>query len=227
MIAGMSSRLLVLAIAPLFAAATAHAQAPGEMPPSAPPTAAPGAPGGIAVMENRWAVGLAFGGMGLAPEDAPDAKTNFGIGQLSLRFRATYHLELELAMAGGRQQLDNGQDGDLAVGSGTLGVRYRFLAAERWNWWLMAGLGGTTVARHDATKQERDAASRGHGVIGLGIERRFAQFALQAEVRAIKIGDKTADAMKMPVDGTVAAPAPAGTGPQSGASLTIGASYYF
>jgi hypothetical protein len=227
----MSPRLLVLAVVPLFTAATAAAQAPGEMAPTAPP------PPATSVMENRWAIGLGFGSLGLAPEGNPDAKTEFSIGQLSLRYRATRQLELEVAFAGGRQRLDNGQDGDLAVASGTLGARYRFMPESAWNWWLMAGLGGTTVARHDATKQERDAASHGHGVLGAGLERRFAHFALQVEARLIRVGDKQQTdappppAVVMPgTTGGVAQPPMTTTtagGPQSGGSLTIGASYYF
>lgn len=230
----MSPRLLVLAVIPLFAAATASAQAPGEMAPTAPLPPAQPAP---SVMDHRWAIGLGVGSLGLAPEDNPDAKIEFSIGQLSVRYRATRQLELELAFAGGRQQLDNGQDGDLAVASGTLGARYRFMPESAWNWWLMAGLGGTTVARHDATKQERDDASRGHGVLGAGLERRFERFALQVEARMIRVGDKQqtdaapAPAVVMPgTTGGVPQPPMTTTtavGAQTGGSITIGASYYF
>ena len=102
----------------------------------------------------------------------------------------------------------------------------------------MAGLGGTTVARHDATKQERDDASRGHGVLGAGLERRFEHFALQVEARLIRVGDKQQTdappppAVVMPgTTGGVAQPPMTTTttagGAQSGGSITIGASYYF
>ena len=111
----------------LLAASTAYAQAPGETLPEVP---APPATDSIPVMANRWAVGMSVGSLSIAPKDSPDDKTQFGIGQLSLRYRATYHLELELAVGGGQQQLDDGSQGDLDVSTALLGVRYRFAAAR-------------------------------------------------------------------------------------------------
>lgn len=229
MIGAMSPRLLVLAIAPVFAAATAHAQAPGEMEPTAPPPGPPSAPAVSSIMDNRWSVGLGFGGLSVAPDDNPDAKLDFAVGELALRYRFTPHVEIEASLAGGRQQLQNGDEGDLAISTGTLALRYRFNPESAWNAWVMAGLGGTTIAQHDATKEQRDAAGRGHGLIGLGIERRFERFAIQAEARAIKVGDASQDQtppVKTDVMGGLSTSIGA-AGPQGGAQLTVGVSYYF
>ncbi|HEV7559549.1 MAG TPA: hypothetical protein VGO00_28935, partial [Kofleriaceae bacterium] len=131
----MSLRLI---IASLFVAGTAYAQAPGEVPAPVAPVVVVAPPVEVPVMANRWSVGLSVGGMGLAADATPDAKTNFSIGELAVRFRATPHLEIELAVGGGRQN-DNGMDGDLQVSTAAVALRYRFMPHSRWNWYLMGG----------------------------------------------------------------------------------------
>src|SRR5690349_19204014 len=89
-------------VASLFVAATAYAQAPGEMAPQAMPAPVMVAPVAAPcttcirepVMANRWSVGLSVGSMGLSPKDTPDDQSNFAVGELSIRFRATPHVEL-------------------------------------------------------------------------------------------------------------------------------------
>lgn len=196
-------------------------------------------------MANRWAVGLSIGQMGLAPDSQPDNKTTFGVGELALRFRATPHLELELAVGGGREQLPDNQQGDREVSTVALAARYRFRTEAAWNWFVMGGLGGAAVTRHDATKQERDDATQPMAMLGVGIERRFRHFALQAEVHAIGVSekDRSNDVMAVPPP----APLPGMAGSQggksttnvpttvplspnekqSGGALSIGLSYYF
>jgi hypothetical protein len=222
----MAMKLVAAAL--LLAATSAYAQAPGETPlepaPVAPSTDS------IPVMANRWAVGLSAGALSIAPKDSPDDKTQFGIGQLSLRFRATYHLEIEFAAGGGQQQLDDGSKGDLDVATATLGLRYRFAAAQHWNWWLGAGIGALSVTRHDATDQEKQDAEHPMASVAIGIEHRWSQFALQAEVHGFAVGERQDEQdVAMPV--TMKAPPPdvvAPSDPQkSGGMLTIGASYYF
>jgi opacity protein-like surface antigen len=230
----MSLRLVV---ASLFVTATAFAQAPGEVQPVAP-AAAPVVEnpcGGcfVPVMANRWAVGLSIGSMSLAPRDTPDDQTHFAIGELAVRFRATPHLELELSVGGGREQTDNGMDGTHEVSTATLGLRYRFMAEHRWNWYLMAGLGGTAVTLRDATDQEKKDANRGQVSFGAGLERRFDHFALQAELRFVSQFADDNSASTTPVVGTVMPvgdPPPSTATPSTtyrGGQLTIGASYYF
>jgi hypothetical protein len=223
-------------IASMFVTATAYAQAPGEVAPAAP--AAPAEPAPCAphesVMANRWAVGLSIGSLGLAPKDAPDAQTQFAVGQLALRFRATLHLELEAAFGGGREQLHDGSDGSHQVATGVLALRYRFAPEARWNWWLMGGIGSLAVTGTTPTDQQRRDAQRPLGELGIGVERRFRRFALDAELRAIGVGPlKQPPAMTVPVSGTGTSMAtstpPASTSADrlSGGQLTIGASYYF
>jgi hypothetical protein len=235
----------------LFVAATAYAQAPGETEVGA----APGAPGMVApnpcgygwqptlhnVMADRWAVGLSVGSLGIGPKDAmADQQANFGIGQLSLRFRATPHLELEGAFGGGHDKLSDGTDGGHEVNTGALGLRYRFRPYSDWNWWLMGGLGAISITDQGATKPERKAAKRPMGELGIGLERRFNHFALQAELRALSAGPRKDGAGGPPPPQVMNAGAPAGmvpppppqgpVGPEdklAGGMFTIGASYYF
>lgn len=186
------------------------------------------------VMANRWALGLSVGSMSLAPESAPDRQTSFAIGELALRFRATRHLELELSAGGGRERTADDQDGDLAVGTVTLAARYRFRPEAAWNWFVMGGLGGASIARHDATDEQRNNATQPLGMLGIGLERRFHHFALQAEARAVGLGKRddhrTMDVRPLAetarVTTIVPSPAPSDEA-RSGGSLSIGVSYYF
>lgn len=205
--------------------------APG-MTPMVGPAAECGAPPiRESVMDNRWSVGLSVGSMGLAPKDLPDDNTAFVVGELAFRFRVTPHFELELAGGGGRERTADGMDGDLEVNTAMIAARWRFMPESRWNWFLTGGLGGASITQHDATDQERKDATQPMGMLGVGVERRFAHLALQAELRAVAMGKAKEDssndapvaAMSVTVD-----PGPRSADIQrSGGSLTVGLSYYF
>ena len=221
----MTPRLMLLSIAPLFAAATAHAQAPGEWTPepayAQPPPPAVAAPAAPAV--RKWSVGVSMGQTELAADGLEDQAVTFGIGTIAVRYRGWRHLELELSLGGGRQHLSEeqgGGEGELAMATGTLAARYRFNPEQKWNWWLLAGIGGTTVARNDATDEEINAAQRTHGTLGVGIERRWSRFALQFELRALAVGPTEAE-MQLADQGVMT------TEGLSGGHFAFGASYYF
>jgi len=231
-------------VAPVFVAATAYAQAPGEMAPQAMPAPVVVVPAGPCagcihepVMANRWSVGLSVGSMGMAPKDSPDDKTNFAVGELSIRFRATPHLELALAFGGGGEKLSNDMEGQREVSMGALQLRYRFMPEHHWNWYLMAGLGGASVTDKGATDQERKDAQRGMFQLGAGLEYRFERFALGIELRGMGLSETKASqdntVMVTPTTGastTEPPPPPTNTlssGQYSAGQLTIGASYYF
>jgi hypothetical protein len=225
----MSLRLVV---ASLFVTGTAYAQAPGEIQPGPvqPVTVVAAGPCGdcVPVMSNRWSVGLSIGSMGLAADSTPDASTSFAVGELAVRFRATPHLELELAVGGGRQH-DNGMDGDLEVNTAAIALRYRFMPYRTWNLYALVGVGGASVVSHEASDQERHDATRGMFELGLGIERRFEHFALQAELRGVALGETKGDGDTQPVmtDAATTTPPMTSTDKMSGGQFTIGASYYF
>jgi hypothetical protein len=239
------SRWLGLALVPAFATA-AYAQAPGETTPVAPTPATPAVvadPCGDCIdpMANRFAVGLNVGGMSVtADQDDTQTPTDFRTGELSIRYRATPHFELELLLSGGRQVLDTGEDGDLAMGGGTLAARYRFRAERAWNWWLMGGLGMTVIEHQQSTQAERDAAQRGHVAFGVGLERRFSHLALHAELRFVGMSPRSdmsdPNTAPPPVSPDTGAMQPPPVAPASdvrtaqdlsGGQFTLGASYYF
>lgn len=232
-------------VAPLLIATTAYAQAPGDyevsppgMSPSAPivPEAAP------APRPLRWSIGLGFGSVGLAPHQDPENESDFAIGQLALRYRATTHLEIELAVAGGREQLEDGEEGDRDVSQAVLALRYRFSPQRAWNWWIMAGMGSLTVASQYATDEEREAAVQSTLQLGVGLERRFRHFAFQVEARAVGVApnDEMTEDVKpvpppvMPDIGGGSEPVPydptysyTSRDGLKGGQLTLGVSYYF
>jgi hypothetical protein len=246
-------RLWTLAsFAPLFAAPLAHAQAPGEVQPVVvapvvvqPVVVAPVVTPGVApevapapapeagceprsaVMDNRWAVGFSVGSMSIAPTDTPDDQTHFAVGELALRFRATLHLELELAVGGGRERTPDNMDGDLQVSTAALALRYRFRAEQHWNWFVMGGLGGAAITRHDATSQERSDATQPMFVAGIGTEYRFDHLALQAELRGFGLGTKTTPEADAPAAMTTTTAPTTADIQRSGASLSVGLSFYF
>jgi hypothetical protein len=228
----MSTRLvLALASAPLFLAATAHAQAPGDYSgdgyagPSAAPVVAPQmvvAPAPPSV--GRFSVSLGVGSMSLAPDNSDTTQTtDFAIGQIALRYRGWRHLELELSFAGGSQQLSQeqgGGEGDLKIAHVTLAARYRFGVENHFNWWLMGGLGGTTIAPKDASADQAEMQQRPHGMLGIGAEYRWTKFAIQAEAKGIGIGPTEAE-QQYAKDTGMDAP---GIG---GGSFTLAGAYYF
>lgn len=210
-------------VSPVAAPGVAPVVAPGVAPAPAPEAGCEPRP---AVMDNRWAIGFSLGGMSIAPSDTPDDQTHFAVGELALRFRATLHLELELAVGGGRERTPDNMDGDLQVSTAALALRYRFRAEEHWNWFLMGGLGGASIASHDATSQERSDATQPMFELGIGTEYRFDHLALQAELRGFGLGAKTTPAADQPAQMTTTAPNTADI-QRSGGSLSIGLSYYF
>jgi opacity protein-like surface antigen len=231
----------VLSLPLLFAASPAHAQAPGEI--TAQPVVmvpesacvACGCNRGETVMSRRWAVGLSLGSMSLAPDGLPEDKTAFAIGELALRFRATLHLELELSVGGGRERTADDHEGDLQVSSAVIAARWRFRPEHTWNWFVMAGVGGASVTRHDATDQERSDATQPVATLGIGLEWRFRHFALQAEARAVGMGNKDhkdppmaqSAETNLPAEMTVTSTPSSVDEKRSGGSFSVGLSYYF
>lgn len=172
---------------------------------------------------SRWSVGFAIGGASFAPEGS-DASADFDIGQIALRYRGWRHLELELAMGGGDQRVSEDMrasvDSEYAMAQVTLAAKYRFNVQDHWNWWLMAGLGSTTIAPKNAPDDQVSASERPVGLIGIGLEYRWTKFAIQAEAKAMKLGqtedertleDQTGE--KMP--------------DISGGTFTLGGAFYF
>ena len=225
----MTTRLLALPIA--LVPTLAFAQAPGESYAQSPAMVAP-APQQVIVVRapeveplaNRFAIGLGLGGFSVAPEDAVEgSETDFSVAEIQLRFRATRRLEVLLAFAGGREQLEDEQEGDLAMDQVTLGLRFNFRPYHHWNWYVMAGFGSTLIAPHDTPKEARDDLRRGHGMFGIGLEHRWQHFALTAELRGIAVAEDEERSRIMTVGGGSLV-----DGRElGGAQVSLGGSYYF
>lgn len=225
----MSPRMWIAALVTL-AAGTATAQAPGQAydnpaPPAygpyyaqPPAVVAPAGP----QLPGRWSIGLGILGSSFAPPNDVQGvmPVDFQGGAVALRYRPWRKVSLELSLGGGRQTLDDGMEGDLAMATGTLAARYHFNQESKLNFWLLFGVGATTIARHDATDEEIDAAQRPHLAIGAGLEYRFTNFALQLEVRALGLGQTETEQM-LQEQGVYT-----GEG-FNGGEVTLGASYYF
>lgn len=230
----MGARTLLVATLLAGSSSIALAQAPGDY--NGEPSGAPGmvAPQPILVqscdcimnvMENRWAVGFSIGSFGTSADHGDGTTTQFDVGELALRFRATPHLELELAAGGGHEKLGDGTQSDIMLNTVALAARYRFMIHGHWNWWLMGGIGAATIASDSATSDVRDASQRPMLELGVGLEHRWEQFALQAELRANSMGPMKGSNMVVPQGSIAQQGDPNDT--YSGGALTIGASYYF
>lgn len=218
----MQLKILACSLAPLLAASLAHADGPDEAPSNLV---------AHSVMENRWSLGLSLGSMGLAPDHMHDNQTDFAVAELALRFRATPHLELAIDSGGG-QESSRDNSNDRQFNSVMLAARYRFMPEAAWNWYVTGGFGAAAVAGHDATDQQRQDAVQPMGMLGVGVERRFEHFALQAELRGISLARYTtttvdAPAMTTPAAMTTTTTTTTTVPAQSGGSLTVGLSYYF
>ena len=235
-------------LAPLMLGSVAYAQAPGDYyeegsgapgitPVVVAPVATPPPP-----KPRRWSIGLGIGSIDLAPHVAPEMETEFSVGQLAVRYRATRHLEIELAFAGGREQVhdeyDGQREGDREVSQTVLGLRYRFNPQRKWNLWVMAGLGSLAVTHHEASDEERDYAQQSTLQFGAGLERRWSRFALQLELRAVGVApheteegptvvsEPTRPGMDMPIPPEKDTTTYANDG-MSGGQVILSGNYYF
>jgi hypothetical protein len=213
----MRARFVVIA---LLVARTASAQAPGEVQPIAQPPPPIVCADCVNVMDHRWSVGLALAATGLQSQNDSD-QANLGGGELSVAFRVTPHLELQLQLADAKQNHDDTTiDSHMELGSVAIGFRYRFVPFQHLNFYAHTAIGGATLTQDAQPKSE----SRAMFQLGFGGEYRFDHLAIHLELRALAIA------------GLMAAPLtdPAGDGTQirlpgqlSGGQALLGASYYF
>jgi hypothetical protein len=179
---------LGLILSPLLVASLAHAQAPGDYEIAAPgmtPESLPVSPAPAPV--RRLSLGLGIGFVDLAPHSGPvGSSAQFDIAQLSIRYLATRHLEIELGLSGGREVVGE-MEGDREVSQAVLALRWRFNPHRHWNWWVMAGMGSLAVTRVGASDDVRNHAQQSTLQFGAGLEHRWERFAIQAEMRAVGV----------------------------------------
>jgi len=199
-------RALVIVVG-IAVANQAHAQAPGETRPTTP-----------SVMDSRFAVALELGALGLH-RDVEGENTNdvsFGVAELAGRFRIVRSFEIGLSLWGG-----GATKGALGTGGLFIDGRYRFLADRPWNVFASLSLGAASVA--DKGASEREKAGRGALRLGVGVERRFGAFAIEAHLRILGISEND---KFMPIDLPTPSDAMAAD-KLAGGALTIGGTYYF
>lgn len=184
---------------------------------------------------QRFGVGLRFSSISLAPENDPDASADFAGGGLQLRYRINARWELEGAIDGGREQLDDGTEGSTSLSLVTASAIFHLRPHRSWDVYALAGLGGAVA--HAEGMDPDDALQFGAFVLGAGVERRFRRFGIAAELRVIGLqpseddgGDSAQPAR--PDGSTAMALPPIDDGDASddgvqGGSFSILANYYF
>lgn len=221
---------LQLILGSLVLASTAYAQAPGETelaPPGMAPALVPAAPPPPPM--RRWSIGLGIGSLDLAPHAAPENTTEFSIGQLAVRYRATRRLEFELSTAGGQEDLEHGMKGTREVGYTVLAARFRFAPERRWNWWVLAGMGALSITTPEQDEASHEAAMKSTLQFGIGLERRWTRFALQLEARAVGVKRDEGDEVAPVAPGYYMEPATTTLSSDGwkGGLLSLSGNYYF
>jgi len=205
-------RALVV-VASLLVAGTATAQ-PGATPPmtpTAPPFPAP-AP---TVMDRRFAISLELGPLGLTPEREGAEAVTFGYVELSGRWRIVRSFEIGMSIGGGGALADT-----VSTAALFLDARYRFMPEQPWNVFALVSLGAISAGSKDGGDEERQG--RGALRLGVGVERRFGRWALDAQLRLVGVGHNT---RYMPAELTPASEL--ATSKLSGGALAIGGTFYF
>jgi hypothetical protein len=204
---------------------------PAPAPPPAPPdvVAAP-----VVIMpvysgwdgRQHWGIGLRATSLGLRTGDDPNSEMHYVGGGLQLRYRLNARWELELSAEHVTEQRD-GQgvvEGGAELASGTLAALFHMRPYARWDWYLLAGAGGTQDGRKDLTDEQRKASAQGHVHLGVGVERRFHHLGIAAELRAVGMAkkDDPAGAKMTDTTGTTTSDPQ-----QSGGQFNLAATYYF
>jgi hypothetical protein len=237
----LTSTLRLLPAVALLAAApaTAFAQegAPGvcACPAAAPPGyAAPMAPVVVVAPrtqgwdgQQRWGLGLRLTSLALHQGDDVENETHYAGGGLQLRYRLNARWELELAAEHVREHdPESGEmiEGGRELGSGTLSALFHMRPYSRWDWYLLAGVGGTQDGREGLTEEQRKESAQGHVHLGIGLERRFRHIGIAAELRAVGMvkEEQEEDARILPAGAMTTEKQE-----QSGGQLNIAATYYF
>ena len=171
---------LSLALTSLLAAAPALAQPEVET---------------TSARDQRWALGVHLGGVGLEPtnEDGDEltegSSDKIEMGAVGLQLRFKLHRRWELELAGTHMAGELGDTGaERHSGSLTLGVMFHINPDANWIWSALLGVGGT----HDQIMVEKNGEqettaefSEGHARLGIGLERRFDRFGIAAQLYGI------------------------------------------
>lgn len=230
------SALAFAGLAALANPAAAQSGPPGQCactpPPGAMgPMAAPGPQGweGAAPAPEPWeaqrfGIGLRLGGISLEDRvgNGSEEKQEFSAGGLTLRYRASRRIELELAFDHGQQQLEDGTTTDLELATFTASMLIHMRPQAEWDWYLLGGIGGND--RRYKGDSDEYADQRAHLALGAGVERRFEHLVLGLEVRALAIGPRDENDRGDVIAASVVQPEDEGL---SGGQISLQAGWYF
>lgn len=229
-----TTRFVLTAALSTAGLAAAHATAEAQYGPGACDCAV--APAPVVMVEAppslpRWGIGLRMTSLTLAPENNPDAETEYSGGGLQVRYRLAPRWQLELALDHLTERLEDGEMGTRQLQSATLAAQYHFRPYNRWDWYALVGIGGTGNGDPEISDEEREASQMGHVQLGVGLERRWNHLAIGAEFRAVGMApreeeDVPATDPVRPTGMTVPTQEIDGGG-ISGGQLSIAATYYF
>lgn len=178
------SRLAFVAALALvaFRPATAFAEAPGNHDSAVPavaetPTRSEGWQG------QRFGAGLQLTSISLGPKHDPARRAEFVGGGVQLRYRMSARWELEGAIDGGREKLDDGSRGSTHLSRVTASAIFRLRPDHRWDVYALAGVGGT--AARAESMSPHDSSRFSHVALGVGVERRCRHIGIAVELRMI------------------------------------------
>lgn len=167
-------------------------------------------------MDRRWAVAVGLGVESMKPK--PDASSTIGFTTFELagRFRIRPAIEVALALNGA-----GAFSGNFASGGLGADFRYRFMAEESVNFYVLGGIGVQAAAAKNAPEVE----TKGRALfrIGGGAELRYNPIALSADLRLYGIAENpdVPDAVPSTTRYEIARYS------VSGIQLVFGATYYF
>ena len=132
------------------------------------------------VMDRQWAFAIGFAGGVMQPQTDDTRLFAYGLIQAALRYRPLDVLEVGVSMTSGGT-FDYGQAGLYAD------LRYRLMAEEAWNPFLLLGVGASLATSSNMSPLNDFRRSLR---LGVGIERRFVSWGFAAEVHLFAIGGK-------------------------------------
>jgi hypothetical protein len=141
--------------------------------------------------KHRWGVGLRAVSQNLS-NDSDDDALHMGGGGLHVRWRFAPRWSAELSFEGLRADEHDGAY-QRELSSSHLIFGYHFTPYRRWDWFLLAGIGGTddtvTYRKADGTMAE-ETAEEVNFLLGAGVERRWTHFGLGVDLRAVGFARK-------------------------------------
>jgi hypothetical protein len=174
---------------------------------------------------GRWGIGLRTSAQSIENDGAEGDPMKLGGGGLHVRYRANPKWAFELTAEGLQATSESGAY-DRHSAPVTISAIWHPSPERRWDWYLLAGLGGTTdevTYRKVDGNMATETFEQAHVHFGVGVERRCGRLGLGVELRAIGLArdDEQADGVRYEgMDGPV---------PQasSGSQLNFTATYYF